>query len=114
MRALRVGSLCGGERLGVRLGHRPKSDRLARRVLRAVADGRNNRWMMHQREYGDGNRQEISQYWASRVGGVADSGIAQDRSGCRPICPLPIPGPDGRSAPISAQHFVTSDMIGMV
>ena len=34
-----------GKRLGRRLGHRPKSDRFARRVLRAVEDGRSYRWI---------------------------------------------------------------------
>ena len=34
-----------GKRLGRRPGHRPKSDRLAPRVLRAVAEGRRYRWI---------------------------------------------------------------------
>ena len=34
-----------GKRLGRRPGHRPKSDRLAPRVLRAVEEGRSYRWI---------------------------------------------------------------------
>ena len=34
-----------GKRLGRQAGHRPKSDRLAPKVLRAVGDGRSYRWI---------------------------------------------------------------------
>ena len=34
-----------GKRFGRQLGHRPKSDRLAPRVLRLVGDGRSYRWI---------------------------------------------------------------------
>jgi len=64
-----------GKRLGRRPGHRPKSDRLAPRVLRAVEEGRSYRWIA--RDVG------ISKNTVAAIVQRHRSGIADIQAGSR-------------------------------